>query len=673
MGKTKWVSYFVLLTLGSLLCAGDIPLAQWLESFNNPVPEPGVQVENLSFSSSNLKLELTSGTAAKVMAGEEWIGIFFKGQGTLSYLSKDPTEAAVLKHNADQVGKVEFEPTEAGMRLSAPVKEVFIRAGGIPLPEFSGEPAASLEKDLAELDKFYGSVDHRPYAHLFAKQRTDNPQAPVVVVQADTGRNKLIYVLDMVEKKSERLIGLYKWIQQVRGGNNKLFLPMTLSEQPIERSRKDYLEPPFFLTDVTYTLVAHDNGEGELSLTETIVPLKRAQQILRFNQDQGIFDTNGKVRYYRVRSVKDEQGRSLGFHHSRHQLLVALAEPAPPNQPLKLQFEIGGDFLIRPNGDNFWQLGVEYWFPQPDLNGQFYTLHSTVKVQKPFVAFTPGVTLRREEEGDYNVVETKIDKPVQFAVVHAGKYSYEEKVEDGLTVRVASYAGKNKRAMEQLSNLSFQIIKFYERFLGPFPFKEFNIIEIQSYGFGQAPPGTMFITKEAFNPRSDGISKIFSEGINHRFAHEIAHQYWGHVIKMSSDEEQWLSESFAEYSSCFIVEMIKGKSGLKSLVRTWKTNAKKSSKISSIPYANRIDDPNDSFQSSIHRSNLIYSKGAYLLHHIHEEVGDNVFFGFLNNYQKLFAWKFGTTKDAVALLNHITKKDYGPLFEECFWGTGMPN
>jgi len=128
--------------------------------------------------------------------------------------------------------------------------------------------------------------------------------------------------------------------------------------------------------------------------------------------------------------------------------------------------------------------------------------------------------------------------------------------QNGLTIRVATYGTKNTLAMKKLTSLAFKMIAFYEPFLGPFPFKEFNIIEINEYGFGQAPPATMFITKEAFNPVEDEVSRIFSKGINHRFAHEIAHQYWGHVVKMGSFDEQWITESFAEYSSSFIVKFV---------------------------------------------------------------------------------------------------------------------
>ena len=64
-----------------------------------------------------------------------------------------------------------------------------------------------------------------------------------------------------------------------------------------------------------------------------------------------------------------------------------------------------------------------------ELAAQAFTVHSVVKVKKPFVAIAPGNTISRREEGDYNVVENVIDKPVQFTMVEGGKYttSIEEK------------------------------------------------------------------------------------------------------------------------------------------------------------------------------------------------------------------------------------------------------
>jgi hypothetical protein len=246
-----------------------------------------------------------------------------------------------------------------------------------------------------------------------------------------------------------------------------------------------------------------------------------------------------RLRSERLRSVKAEDGTSLPFHHDRGSLLVGLPAPAAVDTPFKLAFEIEGDFLVRPQGDNFWLLEGN-WLPLPQQTGRSFTMRATVRVKKPFLPFAPGVTKSRRVDGDENVVETEIADPVDFPVVLAGNYRYEEETREGMTVRVASYAMNRPKAFKKLSNLAFSVIKYYEGFLGPFPFRELNIIEINDYGWGQAPPGTLFITQEAFNPIMGEANQLFSGGVNHRFAHEIAHQYWGTVVKSPSPEEQWL-------------------------------------------------------------------------------------------------------------------------------------
>ena len=133
-------------------------------------------------------------------------------------------------------------------------------------------------------------------------------------------------------------------------------------------------------------------------------------------------------------------------------------------------------------------------------------------MKKPFVPFASGRTVSRRQEGDENIVETELDKPDRFAIVMAGSYQFEEETRDGMTVRVASYAAKNDIAIRQLTDLAFGIIRFYEPFLGPFPFRELTIIEINEYGWGQAPPGTVFITKEAFESRIDDLAWLYTGG-----------------------------------------------------------------------------------------------------------------------------------------------------------------
>lgn len=664
----------VLLSFSAL--AADAPrVAALAEKFDNPTLGAAAPVSNVTLKlSDRMSVTLTSGNAAPVMAGQDTIGLFFSGSGTFSYRADDKSEAVNVKHNARKASDFRLTDGDAPV-VSTEFKQMYLRSAGITLPQLAGtgENLGQQFNDLrAELKQRF-----TPATHLLIKQRIDHPNAAVAVAEFAGGQATL-YVLDTIETRTESLNALRK---ENRMGVRELigyWWPVAISEAPVGRpSRRGFLEPLYLLTDVDYTLVETDKESATLTVTETIMPRIAPQSAFRFDLHSNVYDTAGKARNFNVRSVTDASGKELSYDHKNGSIIVGLPQKAAVNQPIKLKFEIEGDFLFHQAAYNVWQLGTSPWFPQPDLNGQYYTIHSLVKVKKPHVAFIPGTTVREGVEGaanEYNVVETKIDKPVMFSVAHGGKYHvYREVFDDGnLTVRVASYGLNKPAAAKQLATLAWKMIKNYEPWLGPFPFKEFNIIEIPELGFAQAPPGTMFITKEAFNPTMGEDNKAFSRGINERFAHEIAHQYWGQVVKMGSFEEQWVTESFAEYSSALLMKNLK-KGAYEKMLAHWKANASDATEVSSIALANRIriaSDPGAGFRA---RTYLIYDKGAYLLAAIHKEIGEDKFLTFMRSLQGIFAWQFLTTPDMAKLLQRIEpSKDWAAFFDQYYYGTEMP-
>lgn len=659
-----------LLLFATLLCIA-IPASAatrfgaLVEGYENPKAGASAPVSNVDFSVGHLKLTLASGSAAPVRVTGNTVAIFFKGNGTFAYDSDDPVELPVLNRNARSDSHLAVNGDANRATISGPVDEILLYAAGTPLPaiaEGSGAPPTEFAAHVEEFGHLIGGGA----AHGMILQNLAAPSTKYVRAEIRSGRDLVVYEYDQPESTTETLVTLHHPNADDSRVRQRLY-PTLLSSLPIGRDRKTPPPSPFMLTDVNYTLVA-DGDNAKLDVSETIAR-NPERQVLRFDMRHSVLPRGSSERHFHVLSITDEQGHSLPFSHVNDDLLVGVENIS--GDTVKLKFSIDGDFLVRPNNDNFWQLGIVPWFPQPDLGGQAYTLHSLVKTKKPFLAFAPGKTVRRGEEGDYNVVENVIDKPVPFAVVHAGKYEYTEETRGPLTIRVATYGGKNDRAAKQLTNLAFTIIDYYEYFLGPFPFSEFNIIQVDTWGYGQAPPATMFITNEAFNSLTGFENQLFSQGINERFAHEIAHQYWGIVVKMPSEEEQWLTESFAEYSAALAIKKFQGNGKYDRLVQTWKSNAKEYSGGLPIPLANHISgDPQNAFLA---RTFLLYAKGPLLLYALHKELGDTQFLTFLKSYQKSFRWKFGTTKDVAGLLQFMTKKDYMPFLDRYFWGTAMPD
>ncbi|HEX2120598.1 MAG TPA: M1 family aminopeptidase [Thermoanaerobaculia bacterium] len=654
----------LLLSAGALLLAFSLHAEERLPSRVNAFDELTLSgtapVSGASFAVGHLKLDLASGNASYVVAGKQQVGLYFRGKGTLRY-EAEATELPIASHNVRRMSDQKID----GNVVTGSFDELLLLAHNVPLPALAGAGGEAMAQDLAKhLEHFRRNRD-TPAAHSYVLHELAFPSKKFVHAQLRAGGDDLVYSYDEGETGKETLAKLIQ--PKINGPINRWLVPIVLSSQPIGGDYKSVFPAPYTLAAIDFTLVG-DGEDAKLTITETI---RRGaeQKALRFGMDDVLFDDPRVAgRVVTVNSVTDASGRKLPFDHEQSSLLVGVENVA--GETIQLTFDISGNFLIRPANNNFWQLGTHDWFPQPSLGGQAYTVHSVVKVKKPFVAFAPGKTVSRREEGEFNVVENVLESPVQFEVVHAGKYETYEETRAGVTIRVASYAGKNERASKQLTNLAFSIIEYYEHFLGPFPFPEVNVIQVNEFGYGQAPPGTIFITNEAFNSMVGDYNRVFSQGINERFAHEIGHFYWGHTIKMPSVEEQWLTESFAEYSAALALKKYQGKAIYDRLVAVWKQRAQESTKLAPIAYANRISgDPMIAAQA---RQGLLYNKGPYLLYVLHKELGDEKFLTFLKSYQKSRRWRHSSTAEVISLLQFLTKKDYTPFFEKYYWGTAMP-
>ncbi|HKR62816.1 MAG TPA: M1 family aminopeptidase [Thermoanaerobaculia bacterium] len=632
---------------------------------------------NFTFTAGHGTYTLASGTVSAVFAGDTQVGLFLAGNGTFRYETVNKDELPALRYNAKNGGVKSFEVSADKATITTDFTSALLLGTG--LPEASGAAAASQQTALKQNADLFARTDltMAPPAHLLTYQRLDNPSARVLYARIQ-GSQPFVHVYDDAYDNDETLRLLLRPEMRGTGGRfNDILYPVLLSQQAIGRGNRQAPAPRALLTDLDVNLVGNMNEEGTLKVTETIVPQKRALNALHFDLIKTIFlETESRDRHFNLRSVTDDQGRKLSFSHENDDLLVGLAEPAPAGKPIKLTFDIDGNFLYRQDKTNYWELGIEPWFPWLRLHEQAFRFHSLIKVEKPFVVFASGKSLKRTEEGNYNVIETQIDNPVDYIAILAGKYQYSEEVRKGVMIRVASFISKNEDAYKKIRAVAEAAIDYYPFFLGPFPFDEINVIEKDSRGqfaYGQAPAGIVFITSEAFKPRSRELDDM-TEGVNARFAHELAHMYFGNAVRRPTEAEQWLDEAFAEYAASLFMKA--GKSGAgdyQKMFIHWRDDAKVIAENGTISTANRLNNPGDRFGQAMARQGLIYFKGAYLLAALHKDMGDQMFLTFLKSYQKSFRWKQATTKDVIDLLQFLTKKDYAPFFEQYYYGTAMPD
>src|SRR5438067_11659237 len=129
-------------------------------------------VSNLTFSVGHMTVKLASGSAARVLAGNEPVGLFFKGNGSFQYEDVDTAALPVVNHNVKAVAHLKLVSDATHAVITDDFTEVLLVGGGVAWPELngsSGSPIADAFKAHEEIfTRLHGVT---PRAHLLAVQK----------------------------------------------------------------------------------------------------------------------------------------------------------------------------------------------------------------------------------------------------------------------------------------------------------------------------------------------------------------------------------------------------------------------------------------------------------------------------------------------------------------------
>jgi len=641
-----------------------------------------VSAANLAFSAGAGRYAFTSGTAWEVAdAVGRPLGFWIRGDGRLEWATEDTGAMTVYRENAGRVGGLDAKKPGPIVAEVSEAIVLYSPASTPPgLPEFqAGAAAAAPTRALVfflarwELDLLpppaaglaAGSVDGRKYFVALLAAGKD------VRHEVDETREDLD-TLTVVERPG----GLPTNVDAFRVGR-------TVASQPLGRSRRAAPRVDWVLSGLSVDVRETEKARGLFAVEETIVP-QRAIAALSFELRTATFSPKLMNRR-EIASFEASLADGSPLPHALlgRTLVVFLPKPAPAGVPLTLRFRYDAPYFDRYGGDNYWELPLAgAWYPQPPslMVQARHGMKAVVRAKKPLIPIAPGKTLRRFEDGEWNGVEAVIEAAEPFQTIVAGRYTLFEETRGGVTARVATYGISKPLSAAKLLALFHSIREFYEPYFGPFPYPEYTIVEVNDYGFGQAPPGLMLITREAFESNKftgDLEAQVFSAGVNQRFAHEIAHSWWGAVVWNAQPADVWLVEATAQVASGRALEVLKDPGEYDRLSRRWRSDGKEAASRAPLPFAEELvakaaPGAGDSLYADAVL--LSYAKGPTLLVALRRELGDKMFFTVLKSFLKSFAGRKPAvvTGDFVDLLEFATRKDWGPWFERYFYGTEVP-
>ncbi len=298
------------------------------------------------------------------------------------------------------------------------------------------------------------------------------------------------------------------------------------------------------------------------------------------------FGETGSDRRITIESLSTEDGTQLEFLHHGHEFVAILPREYAAGESFKLNYSYKGLFILTikqeqadvsladSNTVDYGSL-INYrvpndgaWFPQVPDHVDSYSFDWVLRVPKPMVAATSGVLLSLVEEGKMNVHTIKEEVPVSFPAILFGAFSVIENEPDydkgEIKIRVYVHPGFEKDA-ESFIDQAQSIINYYSAMFGPYPYKELDMAQMPGFfGYAQAPAGLVQMTGEAYMSKTD-LANLYNRTDDLRdyfIPHEIGHEWWGHRAGWGSYRDQWVSETFAEYSAAlFIEERDRRKSG----------------------------------------------------------------------------------------------------------------
>jgi len=365
---------------------------------------------------------------------------------------------------------------------------------------------------------------------------------------------------------------------------------------------------------------------------------------------------------------------------------VIMPQPMKKDTSYKLRIEYEGDHVITSHGNGNFAVGARTsWYPSINTFLDRATYELVFKVPKAFTVVSVGKLEKESKEGDVAVSQWKSDVPLAVAGFNYGLFKKKRVVDPQTKYEVEAYATEDVpdylHGAAEHQNLTPALmadraivdgqnsIRLFESWFGPCPYGRIAITQQPEPNFGQSWPSLVYLPLFAFFDSTQRWMLMGSQAF--RFAdfiqevtpHEIAHQWWGHMVGWASYHDQWLSEGFAEFSAGAFVEATEKPAEVN---RFWDRLRDEIVQKNQFGISANEAGPIwmglrlNNFHSPGAYNRLVYPKGAYILQMLRmlmreDKTGDDDFLAMMKDYVQTHLNRNATSESFKAVVEKHMK------------------
>ncbi|WP_241077713.1 M1 family metallopeptidase [Flavimarina sp. Hel_I_48] len=287
------------------------------------------------------------------------------------------------------------------------------------------------------------------------------------------------------------------------------------------------------------------------------------------------------------------------------------------------------------------------WLPSiDDMNDKIeFDLQITAPVGKTVIS--NGKLTKKEEKSGEVVWYFDMQNPISSYLVALaiGDYKNKELTSTSGTPIALYYYPEDLNEVEPTYRYTKQIFDFLENEIGvSYPWQNYKEVPVKDFLYAGMENTTATLFSDSFVVDSTGFEDRNYVNVN---AHELAHQWFGDLVTETSGTHHWLQEGFATYYALLAEKEVFGNDYF--YFKLYQT-AEQLKELSDRGKGEKLLNPGAS-------SLTFYQKGAWALHILRENIGDEAFKLVVISYLKKHQFENVVTADFIAAAEKASGQD----------------